>query len=241
MIKVDFQVVQRRRHSPQDFQFLPDRAGTFMFSIVVGEYSLVCHERRLPQLFEHYVRHALLVDEFDEEGDQGEKCVLAVRRGLGWPFLIVTQRCKLPGIFNPSALLVPDTNLIFIGVGERLLAYELDGPKKLWEDRTECGLLGWARHGDHIVMSAELELAEKRIARDPALILNVEGTRGVPWKRGSGMLASSSCPACFRTRLALAFKFESVLFTLRVKPPAGISAYAQCLPSFLRGSSPGLT
>ena len=54
---------------------------------------------------------------------------------------------------------MPDTNLIFIGVGERLLAYELDAPKKLWEDTTECGLLGWARHGDYIVMSAELELA----------------------------------------------------------------------------------
>jgi hypothetical protein len=71
----------------------------------------------------------------------------------------VAQRCKLPGIFDPSALLVPETKLIFIGVGERLLVYELDGPTRLWEDTTACGLLGWARHGEYIIMSAELELA----------------------------------------------------------------------------------
>ena len=130
-----------------------------MFSIVVGEYSLICHDRGLPPLFEVFVRHARLVDEFDNDLDQGEKCVLAIKRGLGWPFLVVTQRCKLPGIFDPSALLVPDTNVIFLGVGERLLAYELDGPTRLWEDATDCGVLGWARHGDCVVMSAELELA----------------------------------------------------------------------------------
>ena len=130
-----------------------------MFSIGIGEYTLICHEWGLPQLYEEYVRHARLVDEFDQEEDEGEKCVLAVSRGLDWPFLVVTQRCKLPGIFDPSALLVPETKRVFIGVGERLLAYELDGPTRLWEDTTACGHWRWARHGDHIVMSAELELA----------------------------------------------------------------------------------
>jgi hypothetical protein len=135
------------------------RKTDLMFSIVIGEYSLVCHERGLPQLYEHYVRHARLADEFDQEGDQGGKCVLAVKKGFDWPFLIVTQRCRLPGIFDPSALLVPETKLIFIGAGERLLAYNLEDPRRLWQDTTDCGMLGWARYGEHIIMSAELELA----------------------------------------------------------------------------------
>lgn len=49
--------------------------------------------------------------------------------------------------------------MLFLGVGERILAYDLNGPTRLWEDTADTGLLGWARHGAFVVMSAELELA----------------------------------------------------------------------------------
>ena len=130
-----------------------------MISIVVDEYTLDCHQRELPLLYGDYVRHARLVEEFDREGDEGENSVFAFSRGLDWPFLVVTQRYKPAGGFSPSILLVPETRLVFIGVGERLLAYELDGPSRLWEDFTNCGLWSWTRHREYIVMSAELELA----------------------------------------------------------------------------------
>jgi len=130
-----------------------------MYSITVGEYTLICNDRGLPQNYKEYTLRARLVEEFDSDEDESEKCVVAISRGRNWPLLVVTQRCELPGIFDPSVLLVPETRRVFVGVGERLLAYELDGPTRLWEDTTECGLLGWARHGDYIVMSGELELA----------------------------------------------------------------------------------
>ncbi len=63
------------------------------------------------------------------------------------------------GGFHPGALLVPETGLLFIGAGERLLAYRLDGPTRLWEEATDCGFWGWARHEDRVILSAELELA----------------------------------------------------------------------------------
>jgi len=49
--------------------------------------------------------------------------------------------------------------MLFVGAGERLLAYQLDGPKRLWEDRADTGFLGWNQHGDTVLMAAELELA----------------------------------------------------------------------------------
>jgi hypothetical protein len=126
-----------------------------MFSIAVGEFTLICHDGE----FGNDLQHARLVEEFDQEGDQTEKCCFAVKRGQDFPFLVVTQYYKRPFAFAPAALLVPETRLLFLGVGERLLAYELDGPTRIWEDMTDCGFWGWARHGDFIVMSAELEMA----------------------------------------------------------------------------------
>ena len=45
----------------------------------------------------------------------------------------------------------PETNVAFVGGGERLLAYDLLAPKRLWEDAADCD--------DVVLMSAELELA----------------------------------------------------------------------------------
>jgi hypothetical protein len=63
---------------------------------------------------------------------------------------------------------------------QRLLAYELDGPTRLWEDATDCGVLGWARHGGYIIMSAELELAAWDIHGEKRWSTFVEP----PWEYG---------------------------------------------------------
>jgi hypothetical protein len=54
---------------------------------------------------------------------------------------------------------IPETHLLFIGAGTRLLAYDLRGPRRLWQDEADTGFWFWQRHGEVIVMSAELELA----------------------------------------------------------------------------------
>jgi hypothetical protein len=130
-----------------------------MFSVALGPYTLSCHPDRLPDLYGEYVKHAALVEEFDLRDSEGSSCFLAVSRGAGWPFLVVAQRYRPAGGFHPGALLAPETDLLFIGAGERLLAYRLDGPVRLWADTTDCGFWGWARHGDRVILSAELELA----------------------------------------------------------------------------------
>lgn len=49
----------------------------------------------------------------------------------------------------------------FIGAGTRLLAYDSRSGawRRQWVDEADVGFWGWRRHGDSVLMSAELELA----------------------------------------------------------------------------------
>ena len=49
-----------------------------------------------------------------------------------------------------------------MGAGNRLLAYDLSKPNRIWEDVTWIGFWGWKQHGDVVLMSAETELAAWR-------------------------------------------------------------------------------
>ena len=115
----------------------------------------------LPTIYAEYVKHARLADEINFGRVEGDICFLAVGKGSEWPFLVVAQIYSptAEGGFHPGALLVPETGVLFVGAGERLLAYELDSPRKLWEDVADVGFWGWARHHEVVLMSAELELA----------------------------------------------------------------------------------
>lgn len=138
-----------------------------MFSTTYGSYTLSCTMGRLPEMYEHYCRHALLVTEYElrepKETEGEGPCFVGISRsGLndGWPILTVAQNYEPDCAgFHPGAILVPETDLLMLGTGTRLLAYKLDPPRLLWEDTADCGFWGWERHGDTVVMAAELEMA----------------------------------------------------------------------------------
>jgi hypothetical protein len=134
-----------------------DRAGEFR--VEVGRYALGCVPSGLPSLFDEYVRRATLAERFTL--DQANLCCVTVRRTPEeWPFLVVAQSFSPAGSgFEPGVLLVPETDRLFLGAGERILAYDLTTPRRLWEDSAIAGFWRWARHADVVVMSAELELA----------------------------------------------------------------------------------
>lgn len=128
--------------------------------MTLGPHTVSCHPDRLPNLYREYVEHAELSDEFDLRGsDEGRVCFVAVSRAGEWPFLVVALRYRSASGFHPGALLVPETDRLFIGAGEHLLAYRLDIPNRLWIDHTAGGFWAWAQHEDRIILSAELELA----------------------------------------------------------------------------------
>jgi hypothetical protein len=116
-------------------------------------------------MYGEYRKHALLADEFDLESGEGEACFLGIGLGNDWPMLVVSQRFEpCVGGFDPGVLLVPVTKVLFVGAGKRLLAYSVDGSKRLWEDVANCGFWSWHQHGDYVLMSAELELAAWDVA-----------------------------------------------------------------------------
>jgi hypothetical protein len=106
---------------------------------------------------------AALKERFDvTQGHTSEGAVhVEVSGESPWPFLCVAQY-YWPGYragCNPGFLLVQETDVLFIGAGERLLAYDLRNRLRLWDDRADLGFHHWYRHDKTVVMSAETELA----------------------------------------------------------------------------------
>lgn len=131
-----------------------------LFKFTCGPYTVSLADA-LPPLYYSYCRRAQLVDTYEIEGSYSALCYLSVARGHDWPFLIVAQR-YIPGPqsgFYPGILLVPETDLLLLGAGERLLAYSLADPYKLWEEELPGGFLQWERSKESIIMSSENKLA----------------------------------------------------------------------------------
>lgn len=135
-----------------------------MFTVSLGEYELSCQDGELPELLPEYTTRAALSEQIDLSESYGRPSFLALtKRGDGWPFLVVAQRYQPAGNgWYPGVLLVPETAVLFVGAGERLLAFDLANPRRLWEDRAECGFFRWSRYGEFVLVSAELELAAWR-------------------------------------------------------------------------------
>jgi len=134
-----------------------------MFRITLDGYTVGISDT-MPDIYGHYCRHAQLVEVF--EGDKWESyesssLFLLVARGNALPFLVVTQKYSAGPDqgFHPGVVLVPETHTLFIGAGERLLAYRLEPVEKLWEEYTMMGFWGWERYRERVIMSAEMELA----------------------------------------------------------------------------------
>jgi len=127
------------------------------FKLTVGDYVVGVFPAGIPALYDLYRAHAAIAEEFDL--DRPYVCCVTVARGSGWPLLVVAQGSMPMGGTGPGALLAPDQDRLFLGAGDRLLAYDLREPRRLWEDSADMGFCGWSRHGDVVLMAAELELA----------------------------------------------------------------------------------
>lgn len=132
------------------------------FSVSSGEYTVSGTIGELPLTYSTMIERATLHDDFGVKGADGTALVIAVQRASSkWPDLVVSQRCD-PGPesgFHPGTLLIPEKHLFLIGAGTRLLAYGLEAVRRLWEDEVNAGFWGWERHGDLVLMLAELELS----------------------------------------------------------------------------------
>lgn len=139
---------------------LDNKGGEVTLSFSSGSYVLRTSVGALPSLYSEYCRHATFREEIGTSSSEGTVLFVAVTQGVSdWPGVVVAQRFGADSGFHPGVCLVPETHLLLIGAGTRLLAYDLQRPCRLWEDVADFGFWGWQRHGDVILMSAALELA----------------------------------------------------------------------------------
>ncbi len=131
-----------------------------MFKLTIGPYLIQTEQGKLPELYSEYASRAILSEEFDLRNAERAHCFVSVSRGSDWPQLVVAQTFSPSASgFEPGVLLVQETETLFIGAGERLLAYRLGPFERLWEDECDMGFWGWEQHGKVVLMRAELEMA----------------------------------------------------------------------------------
>lgn len=135
-----------------------------MITVTYGSYTLILDADGLPtpERLTFFRMYAELYERFTQHGEDLRTCFVAVRRNDAWwpalPFLVVTQDYQMQ-LADPGVLLLPETHLLLIGAGRRLLAYRLDQPARLWEEHVENEFFSWQRHGDVIIMAGMDELA----------------------------------------------------------------------------------
>ncbi|WP_224372782.1 hypothetical protein [Hyalangium versicolor] len=131
-----------------------------MFSFAVSGYVLHWDPARAAA---HRVNAgALLLDSGGEEHIDASRMRLVVERADDGRRVLEVGRSYSPGPesgFQPGVAFVEETGVLFVGAGDWAGAYTVSPPMKLWEERVDVGFWGWSRHGDVVLMSAELSLA----------------------------------------------------------------------------------
>ncbi len=130
-----------------------------MFRVIFERYTVTVASK-FPALYDEYHKRATLVETFFDRDTEKPLCIVTLAKGKDWPFLVIAQQYEdYHDQFHPAILLVPETSLLFIGAGERLLAYSWDPSRKLWEETIMLGFWGWERYRQFVIMAAELEFS----------------------------------------------------------------------------------
>ncbi len=177
--------------------------GRDVFQVALDGYTLLSCADALPEVYGDYLKHAVLVDELDPQLAPKGNCFLAIGSSeFEWPFLavVVGRTPKWPEqAIRPGALVVPETHRLFLGLQDRLLAYDLAIPVRLWEDRSDASreFWQWRRHGGTVLMAAELELTAWDIYGRQRWSTFVEPPWHYQVKRGMVLLTVLDTPVSF--------------------------------------------
>ena len=157
-----------------------------MFSVGLGEYELRCQAEGLPDMLAQYLEHAALAEQIELSSRDGAACFFALsRRGAPWPFLVVAQRYEPAGCgFIPGALVVSESQRLFLGAGRRLLCYSLSEPARFWEDVADCGFWFWSRWGR--LDGGRVGTGRLAYRRSQALVAFRRPAVGIPRRRRFG-------------------------------------------------------
>ncbi|EQM70649.1 hypothetical protein L682_00905 [Aquipseudomonas alcaligenes OT 69] len=131
-----------------------------MLYSTIGRYSVGL--ATLPEQVDAGIRMSTVVTEkIDCDGNNSDYLALTVREeGAG--SLLLVEGYYSPGPssgFYPGVLVVPETRVAFVGAGTSILCFSLAPITRLARERVEVGFWKWQRHGEWVLMSAELEFS----------------------------------------------------------------------------------
>ena len=130
-----------------------------MLTLGIDGYSIVVQEGSFPELYDTYRREASFLDELDVKGE-GTPFFVGIKKGGGWPGFCVALRYTGESTgFSPAVVFVPESNILFVGAGEVVLAYDVHDKKRLWRESVDCGFWSWYRYDTTVLMASELEFA----------------------------------------------------------------------------------
>ncbi|HVJ86552.1 MAG TPA: hypothetical protein VM452_12965 [Caulifigura sp.] len=126
-----------------------------MINVSIGDYRLTVGRRCDVA---GRVSESTVVEDLRERPVDNETDVAVLIAGHDQPaHLEVILNNSIHG-FEPGILLIPETGTLFVGASPTIAVYDVATPRRLVHDN-DIWFYDWARHGDIVLMSSEMELA----------------------------------------------------------------------------------
>jgi len=122
----------------------------------VGRYRLTVYPSGLPGDYAELSARATLVDQ-SGHSEQGRWYCLSVECGAE-TVLVVSRKRRGP-FSTPEALVIPETEVLFLGGAGRLLICDLKTPRRLCEHPVSSEFDRMARFEDAVLLAAQREFA----------------------------------------------------------------------------------
>lgn len=130
-----------------------------MIEFSVDKYRIAVRIHKAPDAYDLWLQHVKYFD-IDDTNYDDTPIYIGVAQGRGWYEDIIAFKSDPIDYagFHPGILLIPETELLFIGAGKILKIYDLKNHVMIFQKELSFGFLGWERSGDYVMMLEETEL-----------------------------------------------------------------------------------
>jgi len=139
-------------------------AATFKEQIViefsVDDYNITVYVGQIPDIIDHYKKHAKFIDDKDLKNEGTEVYVIISKGFLNPDNSIIAFKSDPIGYagFRPGLHYEKESDILFIGAGKIVKTYRLSDNKIIFEKNHGMGFWGWTKHSNFIIQQEETEL-----------------------------------------------------------------------------------
>lgn len=129
-----------------------------MIEFSFDKYTIAVHLDTPPDVYGMWLEYAKYLDT-DDLSKEGTSVYIGIAQGGRWYEDIIAFNTDPVdyGGFYPGFLIIPETEILFIGAGIIIKTYDLKNHKKVFQKDTFVGFWGWQRWAEYVIMLEELE------------------------------------------------------------------------------------